>query len=74
MVDKRTTMGVLILVCPKTAAEIDTLTVYTHGDLERAKGAQLLLFCPGCGKVHIFNFSDGQLRAPRQKDGHSAAR
>jgi len=62
-------VGMLILVCPLSGAEVETHTLYTADDLQRARAAKLLLYCSGCKKEHIFNFSDARLD-PVASDGH----
>jgi len=61
MVEQRLASGMLVLVCAESGAEIETHALYTTGDLQRAHGVRLLLYCPGCRKEHIFKFSEGRL-------------
>jgi hypothetical protein len=69
MVEQSPPVGILMLVCPDSGAEVSTHTLYSIHDLQRARAAKLLLYCPSCKKEHIFNFSDGRLDPVRSNDG-----
>jgi hypothetical protein len=64
------TPAILTLVCSRTGGEVSSGAIYTPADLERAKPAKLLLYCPYCRESHLFMFSDARLKPiPRTNGG-----
>jgi len=54
--------GLLTLVCAKTGGEINTGALYARADLDRVRGAKLMLHCRFCRETHLFRFAEAHLK------------